>query len=275
MAMLSGDRRWPVVIAAGGTIMIAAGAFWLSFTALADLAHRSGIAAEQAWTWPLLVDGLIVVSTVAAVALDGHRTAWYPWSLLVAGAVVSVTANALHAVVAGASNVPAALAAVVAAVPPITLLASTHLTTVLIRSTQPGSPPTPAPQTTVPDPGPQGISTPVGPALPAPLQTAPPEPSSATDNAHTRETDSGAAGDASRTDADPKSTASSEVPGGSDRRERAAVLRAEGWSNRRIAAELEVHPSTVGRWLGREYLSDTTGEQEETGSSPETEGDPR
>ena len=115
----------------------------------------------------------------------------------------------------------------------------------------------------------------MAPALPAPLQTAPPEPSSATDNAHTRETDSGAAGDASRTDADPKSTASSEVPGGSDRRERAAVLRAEGWSNRRIAAELEVHPSTVGRWLGREYLSDTTGEQEETGSSPETEGDPR
>ena len=63
-----------------GTVFIAAGAFWLSFTSLADLAARSGIGAGQAWAWPLIVDGIIVVATVAVVALAGQRSAWYPWA---------------------------------------------------------------------------------------------------------------------------------------------------------------------------------------------------
>ena len=91
---------WAVVTAATGTVLIGIGAFWLSFMALADLAARSGIAPGQAWIWPLLVDGLIVVATVAVVALDGQQAAWYPWLLLMAGTAVSVTANALHATVA-------------------------------------------------------------------------------------------------------------------------------------------------------------------------------
>ena len=137
-------RGWAVVAAASGTVVIGAGAFWLSFTALADLAARSGIPVGQAWIWPLLVDGLIVVATVAVVALDGHRTAWYPWSLLIAGALVSVTANAAHAMVAAIVSVPAVMAATVASVPPLVLLASTHLTVILIRSTKP-DPTTPPP----------------------------------------------------------------------------------------------------------------------------------
>ena len=120
--------------AVAGTVLIAAGAFWLSFTALADLARRSGIDAAQAWAWPVIVDGMIVVATVAVVALAGLRAAWYPWVLLAGGALISVTANALHAVVAADADVPGVLAACVAAVPPLVLLASTHLTVVLIRS---------------------------------------------------------------------------------------------------------------------------------------------
>ncbi|MFT3859995.1 DUF2637 domain-containing protein [Micropruina sp.] len=124
-----------MVTAATGTVLIGVGAFWLSFMALADLAGRSGITARQAWIWPLLVDGLIVVSTIAVVALDGRAGAWYPWALLICGALVSVAANALHAIVAADASVPAMLAATVAAVPPLVLLASTHLTVVLTRST--------------------------------------------------------------------------------------------------------------------------------------------
>lgn len=135
--MLPGTRtrggRVAVATAVAGTVFIAAGAFWLSFTALADLAHRSGVDAEQAWAWPLIVDGIIVVSTVAVVALAGQRSAWYPWALLAAGAVVSVTANAIHAVVAADADVPSVLAASVAAVPPLVLLAITHLTVILTR----------------------------------------------------------------------------------------------------------------------------------------------
>lgn len=129
--------RLAVVTAVAGTVFIAAGAFWLSFTALADLARRSGVDAGQAWAWPLIVDGIIVVATVAVVALAGQRGAWYPWMLLVAGAVVSVTANAIHAVVAADADVPGVLAASVAAVPPLVLLAITHLTVILTRPVPP------------------------------------------------------------------------------------------------------------------------------------------
>ncbi|MGO1198524.1 MAG: DUF2637 domain-containing protein [Dermabacteraceae bacterium] len=233
-------RGWAVVTAASGTVLIGAGAFWLSFTALADLAMRSGIAAGQAWIWPLLVDGLIVVATVAVVALDGHRTAWYPWALLIAGALVSVTANAAHALVTAEATVPGVLAATVAAVPPLVLLAATHLTVVLIRSTRmaetsAAEEPAPIlPAATSSDaegPLPESLEAP---ALverlaelgaPVPLNPAPP------------------------------GLCEAEVPpvveASTGRRERAARLRGEGWSNKQIARAMGVHPSTVGRWLPR------------------------
>ena len=65
IASRAAGRRWAVVTAVSGTVFIAAGAFWLSFTALVDLAARSGVGAGQAWAWPLIVDGIIVVATVA------------------------------------------------------------------------------------------------------------------------------------------------------------------------------------------------------------------
>ncbi len=117
------------------TALIAVGAFWLSFTALTDLATRSGIHPDQAWVWPLIVDGVIVVSTVSVIALVGHgrRVSVYPWALLLTGAFVSVLANVAHAVVIADGQVPAALAGAVAAVPPATLVASTHLSSVLLN----------------------------------------------------------------------------------------------------------------------------------------------
>ena len=150
-------RRWAAMTAVAGTVFIAAGAFWLSFTSLADLAARSGIGAGQAWAWPLIVDGIIVVATVAVVALAGQRSAWYPWALLVGGALVSVTANAIHAVVAADTDVPRILAASVAAVPPVVLLAITHLTVILTRT----------PETNTKAPAVASFTTSAGEALPA------------------------------------------------------------------------------------------------------------
>lgn len=210
---------WAVTTAAIGTILIGLGAFWLSFTALADLAERSGIPERQARIWPLLVDGLIVVSTIAVVALDSRAGAWYPWTLLIGGALVSVVANSLHAVVAADASVPAPLAAVVAAVPPLVLLASTHLTVVLTRK---------APHTTevsAPDlataPERQPAPLPVGEVV---RTVTEPEPESSTPDA-------------------------AEETAGERLRERAAELKAEGWLHKDIAEALRVHPSTVGRWL--------------------------
>ncbi|NIG66315.1 DUF2637 domain-containing protein [Microbacterium sp. Be9] len=187
-------RRVAVMTAVAGTVFIAAGAFWLSFTSLVDLAARSGIGDGQAWAWPLIVDGVIVVSTVAVVALADSRAAWYPWTLLAGAAAVSVTANSLHAVVAADSDMPGFLAAAVAAVPPVVLLAITHLTVLLIR----------APETVVPS---ESVSP----------------------------------------------------------QERATAFRAEGWSNKRIARELDVHPSTVGRWFASAPI-----EQERTDAASAT-----
>ncbi len=220
--------RLAVVTAITGTVFIAAGAFWLSFTALADLAQRSGIDAGQAWAWPLIVDGIIVVSTVAVVALAGQRRpSWYPWTLLAAGAVVSVTANAIHAVIAADSDVPSVLAASVAAVPPLVLLAITHLTVILTR-------PTPA---TAAEPDPAEAAEPEAPAVGEPRAVAP--------------------------TVVPVQAVTAEVASG--RRVVAARLREEeGRSNKQIARHLGVHPSTVGRWFAPPALTAIETIQEET-----------
>lgn len=236
--MRARTRGWAVAIAAIGTVLIGCAAFWLSFTALSDLAFRSGIAADKAWAWPLLVDGLIVVATVAVVALDGQAAAWYAWSLLAAGALVSVTANSLHAVVAADATVPGVLAAAVAAVPPMVLLASTHLTVVLIRSTRPIADAQPAAESLI---EPEPVAPPS--AL-APTSTMPELDAALT----------------------PRTGQEDEA---ADRRVRADELREAGWSNKRIARELHVHPSTVGRWFSRAHRSDTSAL---TGAEAVTEG---
>jgi hypothetical protein len=119
--------------AVAATVLIAVGAFVLSFAALTDLAQRSGIDANLAWIWPIIVDGMIVASTVAIVALNGHsrRAMIYPWSLLFFGAIVSTAANSVHAILTVGNmdtGIPPVVSALVAAMPPVVLLAITHLT---------------------------------------------------------------------------------------------------------------------------------------------------
>ena len=132
-----GSGRLVLGVAVAGTVFIALGAFWLSFTSLSALARSCGIPADRAWMWPLIVDGVIVVATVSVVAISGSgqdpRSVRYPWLLLSAGAAVSVLANASHAIVTADAKVPSVLAALVAAVPPVVLVAITHLTVELTR----------------------------------------------------------------------------------------------------------------------------------------------
>jgi len=115
------------------TVALAAGAFTLSFTALTDLATNAGIRADLAWIWPLIVDGLVVAATVAVVALSGRRERWYPWLLLVSAAAASIAANAYHAAIPKGTVMPPSMAAAVSSVPPVVLLAVTHLTVILTR----------------------------------------------------------------------------------------------------------------------------------------------
>lgn len=138
------------------TVLIAAGAFILSFASLTDLAARSGINPALAWIWPIIVDGLIVAATVAIVALAGHdrRTLAYPWALLAFGALISTAANSVHAILAvdhTNGGVPAVVSAIVAAMPPLVLLAITHLTVLLVQKSAPAQAPKKKPAKAAPE----------------------------------------------------------------------------------------------------------------------------
>jgi hypothetical protein len=225
-----GVSRFVVVLAVTGTILLALGAFWLSFTTLRDLAVLSGIPEGQAWMWPLIVDGVILEATISVVALrDSARTARrFAWLLLGAGAGVSVAANITHAVVAADTRVPALIAALVASVPPLVLLAMTHLTVELTRNT------TPTPTVREPSLRPLAFAeTATGSTSKDPdrsAQDAVPEPPETTAVARPVATRGGSGQH-------------------SDARARALALDAEGVSKRQIAAQFGVHPTTVGRWL--------------------------
>lgn len=145
-----------------GTGLLALGGFTLSFAALRDLAVRVGMPADLGWIWPLLIDGMIVESTLAVVALAqrGSRAVWYAWLLLAAGAVVSVGSNGAHAMLTGHGWAGAAAASV----PPVVLLATTHLTVLLMAAPESPAAPGRVPAAVVApelqaEPGPDGGST--------------------------------------------------------------------------------------------------------------------
>ncbi|WP_166355027.1 DUF2637 domain-containing protein [Phytoactinopolyspora limicola] len=221
-------ERWVVATAVGGTILIALGAFWLSFATLTDLAVRSGIDASRAWTWPLIVDGIIVVATISVVALTpfGPRATRYPWMLLFAGATVSVTGNALHALVARHATAPGVLAAAVSAVPPLVLLAITHLTVELTRRTN-------VPTADGPSSGGSSLTCALTPI----------------------DGDTAASAKAAR----------HSQSNGARRREARELRLVSGWPNARIAHHLGVHPSTVSRWLN---MTASDGSAQTTPSTP-------
>ncbi|ASR77139.1 excisionase [Mycobacterium phage MyraDee] len=131
----------PVGAATAGTILVGGLAFSLSFTALSDLAANNGVSSGQAWMLPIVIDGGVIVATSATVALRRH--AWYAWTLLIFSSIVSVIGNVAHA--------HGPIGMVIAAIPPLWLLAATHLTVMLSRQGEP------ALEETAADPLPRGL----------------------------------------------------------------------------------------------------------------------
>ena len=156
------SHSWVGRTSVAGTTLLAVGGFVLSFAALRDLAVRVGMPADLAWLWPLLIDGMIVEATLAVVALAqrGSRAVWYAWFLLAVGAVVSVGSNGVHAMLTGHGWAGAAAASV----PPVVLLATTHLTVLLMAAPEASALPARVPAAVVvpepvPEPGPDGGGT--------------------------------------------------------------------------------------------------------------------
>ncbi|APC46156.1 hypothetical protein PBI_STARSTUFF_38 [Mycobacterium phage StarStuff] len=125
MMILSRDKV-ALKVATAGTVAVGGLAFSLSFTALSELSAANGVA--QSWMVPLVIDGGILVATMATVALSRHG--WYAWALLILSSLMSVAGNVAHAQPHGL------IAMVIAAIPPLWLLASTHLTVLLYREAQ-------------------------------------------------------------------------------------------------------------------------------------------
>jgi hypothetical protein len=227
-----------VAIGIVGTVLLAVGAFSLSFTSLIHFAVRFGIDPAQAWEWPLIVDGVIVVATVSVVALAGKRGTGYAWALLAAGALMSVASNAAQAWRLDTES--PLIAAAVATVPPVVLLAATHMTVILTR---PGQAPTAAPPPAPPPPctADPGSERPVSAPEAAPVQGRPSsQPSSPSTDA---------AGDEAR----------------AWLMEKARRMRADGWSVAEIADDLGRSVGTIRRWLKTtdQAGTETTGDDHE------------
>ncbi|WP_235157805.1 DUF2637 domain-containing protein [Rhodococcus ruber] len=118
------------------TVGIGAAAFILSFLALRDLCIQAGQPREIAFLFPVIVDGTILQATMGVVSRrHDHRARRFFWKILIGAATVSIAGNAIHAVLTTTPGFNSVLAAVIATLPPISLLASTHALTVLGRRT--------------------------------------------------------------------------------------------------------------------------------------------
>lgn len=172
--------------------LLAIAAFALSFEALRDLAITTGAIPnpEQAWLFPVLLDGGVVVFSLAALraSLTGSDRRWY-MTLVVVVTLLSVAFNVAHAT-------RGILSSVMAGMPPLLLFMAFES---LMRQIQDSLKP--------------------------------------------------------QDDQTPKKPRPSTKPGlliaapSSENRERAAVLRGQGWSKSKIAKELGVSPATVSRYL--------------------------
>ncbi|WHP16606.1 DUF2637 domain-containing protein [Cellulomonas sp. ES6] len=119
---------WPGLWLAG---LLAVLAFSLSFLALRAVGIASGVDPAIAWMFPVIIDGFIVLATWATWRFRAHglRAAWYPAGSLVVFSAVSLTGNALHAhpVEVGDLLMARWAAAAFSAVPPVALLAASHM----------------------------------------------------------------------------------------------------------------------------------------------------
>lgn len=121
------------------TVFIATISFVLSFNSLRSLAAMTAWPGWPSWLSPLLLDGLIVLATLGIVSLAPYREQFrnrvFLWSVLGVAALVSVGGNGLHAWLSTGHLVSWMRwgSAGLACVPPVALLATTHILGILWR----------------------------------------------------------------------------------------------------------------------------------------------
>jgi Protein of unknown function (DUF2637) len=161
--------RWTYRTSATGVLVLAGGAFTLSYDALHQLALDSRVRPGLAWMWPVVIDGTIVVAllTVLAAKRASARTG-YPWALAGLFSAASVAFNVAHA-----PDRP--VAQLVFAMAPVALVLTTHLlmqqATWRQRQTEPNRGPQVLAAAIAADPRPVAAVTQAG--MPAEVRTPP------------------------------------------------------------------------------------------------------
>jgi hypothetical protein len=139
--MSKASNRWSMMltraVAVAITFGVGAASFTLSFTSLRDLATRGHVPAGEAWLWPVMVDGAILLATLGVVVMAGdpqcRKDRRFFWAVLGGGAVVSIACNAMHAVLPADQPLNEWLRGFLAGVAPVALLVTTHGLTLLTR----------------------------------------------------------------------------------------------------------------------------------------------
>jgi hypothetical protein len=121
------------------TALVGGAAVALSFQSLADLASREQMYSQKlSYLWPGLVDGTIMLATMALVLLAArgdvprqHRQ--FYWVVLGTASVVSIGGNIADHLLAHNVSLPVWLIVIIAAVPPCSVLADVHGAMILGR----------------------------------------------------------------------------------------------------------------------------------------------
>lgn len=127
-------RTWTQLVALGAPLLIVGvAAMMISFATLIDVAKINGLPFPT--MFPILIDvGMVQAMIVASqFKMRGIKGTWLAYLTFAVLSIVSIGANSTHALTTADMTVTAPIwAALVAATPPATLLATTHLVMMLI-----------------------------------------------------------------------------------------------------------------------------------------------
>lgn len=118
---------WPLMAL---TVAIALMAFILSFDALRTLAVACGVQPGLSWMFPLIIDAPVLAFTWATWVFKTRGLGQaYPWAMLLVFSAVSLAGNALHAhpVETNGLLLPDWGASLLMTMPPVALLATSHM----------------------------------------------------------------------------------------------------------------------------------------------------
>lgn len=134
ISSLSNDSHWLHIMTRVVVGLVAIGAAILSFDGLTALAVASGISTSLAWIWAVVVDGFILVATLAAFAMKNRGVAKiYAWSMLAIFVIFSILGNAWHAAIVRETFVlPLWVAFIVMSIPPLALFLALHLLLLMV-----------------------------------------------------------------------------------------------------------------------------------------------